>query len=155
MSSPYTPPTAPVRDAARPPGSPIKAVIYGVLVDVGGTFVTGSVLSIAYAMGLASEGMSPEQAAAALAKIPLDSWVSIAGMIFGCLFSVAGGYVCARVARKSEYKLGATVAAVGVLIGVFFGGGQYSAGVFGALLMATVVSVMVGAHLGATKNAGA
>ena len=153
MSSPYTPPSAPVRDVARPPGSPIKAVIYGVLVDVGGTFIAGSVLGIVHAMSLASEGLTAEQAAARLANIPLDSWLSIWGMVLGCVFSIAGGYVCARVARKSEYKLGAIVAAIGAVIGFVLSGDQYAAGVLGSLILATIVAVMVGANLGASRNA--
>lgn len=153
MSSPYTPPGAPVRDKGpEKKGSPAKAVFLGVLADLGGSFVVGVVLSAVFAANMAAGGANEQQIAAALAKVPRGSWMYISGIVLGGLCSIAGGYVCARVAKHSEYGLGAITAAISVGTGAWLGGAAYS--FFENILLAALgfVLIMLGVRLGVAKN---
>lgn len=152
MSSPYAPPSAPVRDPAPQKGSAIKAVLLGVLVDLGGSIVAGSVMTILYGMTLIDGAENAAELESTLANTPMDSWFSIATIAVGCMFSVAGGYVCARIARHSEYRLGAIVAGCGVAVGLVLSSDYYSPLVDAALAIASVIAVMGGVWLGIRRN---
>jgi hypothetical protein len=52
----------------------------------------------------------------------IDSPMALALALVGCMFSVLGGYVCARIAKHSEYKLGLVLAACSVVAGLALGG---------------------------------
>ncbi len=155
MPNPFTPPSARVADVAAQKGSPIKAVVFGFVVDVGGTVAFALLLSIAYGVSLASSGATPEQVTAALQNIPLDSWPAIIGMIVGTLFSVLGGYVCSRVAKRSEFGLGAILAALSISFGLWAGGSHHSFLWHTAMAVVTFLAVMFGVRIGAARNAAA
>ncbi len=155
MPNPFTPPSARVADVAAQKGSPIKAVVFGFVVDVGGTVAFALLLSIAYGVSLASSGATPEQVTAALQNIPLDSWPAILGMIVGTLFSVLGGYVCARVAKRSEFGLGAILAVLSISFGLWAGGNHHSFLWHTAMAVVTFLAVMFGVRIGAARNAAA
>ena len=74
--------------------------------------------------------------------------------LIGLAFSVLGGYVCARIARRNEMKLGAAVAVVGIVLGELIGGDSHQLGVHLSLILSSIVAVMVGARLGYAKNRG-
>jgi len=103
-NNPYTPPSAPVRD--RQPegaGSTWKAVTFGVLADIAGTFLAGIVLLVVLGSVLVSRGASPEELDRALMQS--DAYLMLAGVV-GLGFTVLGGYVAARVANQREYYHG-------------------------------------------------
>jgi hypothetical protein len=83
-------------------------------------------------------------------KIP--SWVSIAGSIVGCGFSVLGGYLCARIAKRSEHKLGGILATISTGIGLLLGMNRYSLLVNLILIVATFAAVMIGVQIGYSQN---
>jgi hypothetical protein len=147
---PYAPPEARVEDR-REPGSPFKAVLVGVAVDVGGSLVAGVVLGMAFAGVLAASGASPEHIAAAFANLSPLSPMFIAGSLIGCGLSVWGGYLCARIARRREYGLGAVVAVISAAASLLMGGEQ-PAGLNLALSIATFGAVMFGARFGHARN---
>jgi hypothetical protein len=152
MTNPFTPPSARVSDGPPEKGSPYKAVLFGLLVDWGGTLVAGVVLSILYGAMLASSGMPPEDIEVALRTIPADSWVSLLGMAVGAGFSGLGGYVCARVAKHNEFALGAVLALLSVAFGLVVGAGQYSLLEHLGLSALSFVAVMFGVRFGAARN---
>ncbi|HEX7810946.1 MAG TPA: hypothetical protein VF460_03470 [Burkholderiales bacterium] len=149
--NPYTPPDARVKDEPGP-GSPIKAVLVGLAVDIGGSIAAGIVLTLVYGVLLASTGATPEEIAAAATAIAPGSWIFITGMAMGCGFSVWGGYLCARIAGRRAYASGVVVAAISTAFGAAFGSEGYSAGLNLALLIATFGAVMFGVRMGVTKN---
>src|SRR5690606_37718675 len=63
--NPYAPPGAAVGDLPAKPGSAVKAVVLGFLVDIGGTLVGTIVLGIVYGIVLAASGASEEELIAA------------------------------------------------------------------------------------------
>jgi len=103
------------RDAG--PGSPYKAVALGLAVDVGGSTVAGVALSLLYSIILAATGTSAKEIAELVTHPAHDSWYYILGLVTGTALSVLGGYVCARIAKRSEVKLGAIMAALSTLVG--------------------------------------
>jgi hypothetical protein len=153
--NPYAPPEAKLADPAAAPGSPIKAVLLGLGVDIGGSVIATLILAIAYGMYLGTTGASPEEIAAASARIPPDSWLFYASAAAGCAFSVLGGYVCARTAKRSEYTLGAILAVVSSAFGLWAALDEYSLGTILSLTLAGIGAVLFGARLGYLKNRGA
>lgn len=149
--NPYRPPASDPAPRTEPRGSAVKAVLLGALADVGGSVAAGIVLTFTYAFLLGLAGADPEQIAFALANVPVDSWFSILGMVVGSGFSVLGGYLCARIARHSEYQLGAIVAAISALSGLVLGG-RVPAGIDLAFSLVTVASVMLGSWIGLIRN---
>ena len=153
--NPYAPPEAPVRDASAKAGSALKAVTLGLVVDIGGTVVGGLIFGVVYAMVAGASGSGSEEIAASVSHIDTDSWLFYAGTALGLGFSVLGGYVCARIARRSEYRLGAILAALSAIAGSLIGGDQYQLGTLLSLTLAGIGATLFGARLGFLKNRGA
>ena len=105
--NPYAPPEAAVHDLPVKPGSAFKAVALGLATDIGGTLVATVILALIYGAALGAAGVRREEIAAAMQVSATDSWFFYAMTGVGLGFSVLGGYVCARIARRSELKLGA------------------------------------------------
>jgi hypothetical protein len=151
--NPYTPPSSnlDVPDAKR--GSAVKAVVVGLVADIGGSMLVGALASIGYVMYLGAMGTPQDQIAAALGtSFAYDSPLGIALTVIGCLFSVLGGYICARIAKHSEYRLGLIMFGVSLLFLVFIGNEESRAIVTAAMLLGTLASIMAGIHLGVRKN---
>lgn len=99
--NPYTPPKSDVGSGDDPQrrGSGVKAVIVGLVVDIGGTFLFGVGLSMAWLIltGVPSDPEAFQQLSQAPAFF-------VASATMGALFTVLGGYVAARIANHSEYR---------------------------------------------------
>lgn len=150
---PFTPPTANVDVPDTRRGSPLRAIVFGIVVDFGGTMVASVIFFVIFGAYLAASGTPAEQAADY--GLGLDSPMGLALNMVGCLFSVLGGYVCARTAKHAEYRLGAILAAISVVLGLLLGG-DASANAYGLISsLLTVAAAMVGAHLGALRNKAA
>jgi hypothetical protein len=59
--NPYKPPTSEVQDLPAAPGSPIKAIFLGLLVDIGGTTALSVLIGIVYMILLMQSGLNQEQ----------------------------------------------------------------------------------------------
>lgn len=151
--NPYTPPAANVEIADRKRGPAVKAVLLGLAADVGGTLIFSTIAAIVYGTYMAAAGSTPDQMTSAMTNIPFDSPLGIVMTMIGCLFSVLGGYVCARTARHSEYKLGLVMFAASMVLLVLTGGNHDSPAIATAgLVLATFASIMVGVHIGVQRN---
>ena len=151
MSNPFRPPDSNVDVANVERGSAVKAVVLGALVDLGGSILASIVFFMLYGIYLGVSGAPAEDLQATMGGMT-GSPMGIMMNIVGCLFSVLGGYVCARIARHAEYRLGGIVAAISVVIGLFAAGGEEANALLGIYSLLTIASVMVGAHLGAMRN---
>jgi hypothetical protein len=147
----YTPPKAELADQPLPPGSPIKAVLAGLAIDIGGSLLVSSALGIAYAVSLARTGLNQSEIQAAIQDIPLDSWVSLAGISVGTGLSVLGGYVCSRISRRSNYKLGFVLAGISASFGLLLSYSRYPLLAIVLLAALTLCSVLAGVKLGHSK----
>ena len=144
---PYEPPRSNVRDIVTTRPRPVFGIVMGAVVDIGGTIIAGIVLFILASVQLSSEGLTPEQIVATLTAMPLTSALSIAATLFGLLFSVLGGYVCASYAKKDIYGC-AVILGIGVcVLGALLGGSQSSVLVDLLMYLITIAAVIFGAWI--------
>lgn len=152
-NDPFRPPATNVDALDVQRGSAVKAVVMGALVDIGGSMLSGIIFYVLYGIYLGATGNSVEDmgkpfAAADASNSPIAFLLNMVG----CLFSVLGGYVCARIAKHGEYRLGAILAVVTVSLGFLLLSGGEPDPLAGIYSLLTVASVMVGSHLGAKTN---
>jgi hypothetical protein len=151
--NPYAPPEATVHDLPPKPGSWFKAIALGLATDIGGTLVATAILALIYGIALAASGVKREDIAATMQASATDSWLFYVSSLVGLGFSALGGYVCARIVRRSELKFGAILAALSALLGILFAGeNTQQLGTFLSLTLLGIGAVVVGARLGQAKN---
>lgn len=114
QANPYSAPKATVDDRSGIQGSSVKAVLFGFLVDFGGSLVAGVLLSIIYAVILveshADQGIIEKELSHVETLSAFGMVLSGAGLI--CSFF--GGYVCALYSRRKVYRDAAILAAISV-----------------------------------------
>lgn len=150
--NPYEPPGAAVQDREPPRAAPVKAVVYGVLIDVGGSIAAGILLVVVYSMGLSAAGASLEEIERAMRSDDPTSAFSILGLLVGCTASFLGGHVCARVARAAEMKWVGVVAAVSGVVSLLTGMSSLSMEWNAVLALAGMGAVFAGGWTGAKRN---
>jgi|SRR6185436_19903911 hypothetical protein len=150
--NPYAPPEATVHDLPPRPGSAFKAIALGLAVDVGGSLIATVILALIYGAALGAAGVRREDIAATMQASATDSWFFYVGVLLGLSFSVLGGYVCARIARRSELKFGAILAALSAVLGLALAGDDQQLGTLLSLTLAGIGAVIGGARLGLAKN---
>lgn len=139
-----------VPDTAR--GSAVKAVVLGLMTDIGGSMLASLAFFMFYGAYLGATGGTTDDLMTLARGSGIDSPMALALALVGCMFSVLGGYVCARIAKHSEYKLGMILAACSVVAGLALGGDSEPDPMAGLFSLLTVASVMTGSHLGARGN---
>lgn len=146
--SPYAPPVSDVLVIKERKGASWKAILFGLLVDIGGTTATAFVGGMVAVILLTSQGVDETQ----LEQLFSDpsSPLMIAMTVLGGFFSVLGGYVCARVAKQNELKLGGVMALISTLFAIVLDG--ESNGMDLLLYAAGIVSVLFGSWLGMRRN---
>lgn len=90
----------------------LKAVLFGFLAD---TLIT-LLISIALVSAMAAAGIREHDI---LERMKSTSGLMLT-LVFGLGCTVLGGYIAGRVAQREEIKHGAIVAALGLLLGLFF-----------------------------------
>jgi hypothetical protein len=151
--NPYEPPSATVSDPPAEPGSQVKAVFLGLLVDIGGTLLFGLAFGIVLAVALASRNLPADEIDAVYQATVELPWVKVALSAVGGCFSLLGGYVCARVSRGRSYRPGLIMAGISVVSGLAIGWNSYSATENALLAVLTGSSVLLGMRLGMPKGA--
>jgi hypothetical protein len=115
--------------------------------------VATAILALVYGIALAASGVKGEDIAATMQASATDSWFFYVTSLVGLGFSMLGGYVCARIVRRSELKFGAILAALSALLGILFAGeNTQQLGTFLSLTLLGIGAVVVGARLGQAKN---
>ena len=152
QSNPYSPPKAGLSDPPKPPKSPLRSVLLGLVIDVGGSLLLGIVLGIGRATAFLVSGMSESEIIESLRHPPAYSLISILGTLGGAALSVVGGFVCARVSRRSDYRLGFILAGLSATSGLLLSYGSHSLPVNLLLTLLTVASVLLGTKLGRTSS---
>lgn len=129
-----------------------KAIVYGVLVDIGGSILAGLVLAAVYAFVLAGSGMPQEEMRQAISGPEPASWYSIAGFLAGCGASFLGGYVCARVAGAREMRAVSVVSAISGVASLVLGSGGYAFEWTAVLALVGMGAVFAGGWTGTQRN---
>ncbi len=151
--NPFAPPGADVTPPeSRPPGAPWKAVLVGFAVDVAFSIVFAFILSIAYGAYLAMTGRSAEEISSMIADSKLGDFYTGAILAIGGIGSMLGGYICARIARRNEYRVAGVLTAISVVLGWLLTAGREEGGQLFLSTNLTIVATMAGALLGARRN---
>jgi hypothetical protein len=151
--NPFTPPEAELADPPdHTPGSPVKAVLLGFLADFGGTMLASIPLGFLYGVFLAMSGVGADEIANAMTDVPVDSGYSLLSFAVGLGFSALGGYVCARIAKRSEHVLAAVMATLSALCGLFIIPDNYSNELIALLTIASYAAAIGGGELGRRRN---
>jgi hypothetical protein len=153
VTNPYRAPAAPVADLERPRGSPLKGVIYGVLVDIVGTTAATMAIMFVWGIVLAVNGASAEDIQATAQNIDPTSFIGLLASAVGCGFSFLGGYVCARVAGSAELKWAAVMAVISTVFGLLMTMHVPRDAFNTVMLVANFVIVVAGGYAGARRNA--
>jgi fructose-specific phosphotransferase system IIC component len=98
-------------------GISIKGIILGVVA----VLVTDVVAGIGLTVALADEGSLKSKEA--IAQLTHSEPFLIGSVFFGTLSTVLGGYVAARIAKRSQYANAAVIGVLGVTFGVMLSGG--------------------------------
>jgi len=149
---PYRPPQAALADQDRPRGSPVKGMIFGLLVDIGGSTIAAFLLFFTWAIWLGASGLDAEAITQAIAENDPMSGISLISYTVGAAFSWLGGYVCARVARETELKCAAVVATISGAVALAMGT-ELPLPLNLLLTALTVATVILGGWMGAQRNA--
>lgn len=91
-------------------GISIKAIVLGFLTDAGGSIVVGIAYGIVLAVCMIIKGTPPEKIGAQLT----GPMLFIPSLFIGFGFTLLGGFVAGRVAKRSEVLHGAIVGALGI-----------------------------------------
>ena len=148
----YEPPKAELIDQPNSPGSPLKAVLVGLAVDVGGSIVLSFLLGAVYALRLISAGVDPSKVEKTLINTPTPLWLTMTGIVFGGVFSVLGGFTCAKIARRDDYKLGFILGGISSCSGLYFSYPTFSLLISASLAVLTFGCVLLGTKLGHSKS---
>jgi len=149
---PLKPPDNPLR--GKPPvsgdvaGTPVQAVVVGLAIALVGTLVAGIVLGMLYQLWLLQAGMSDEAASRALADLGPNSLVGVLAMLAGALCTVAGGFACARIVMRDEYRVALVMAVLVCLLD----SGDGPLDLQALQLASDFACVMLGAMYGARRN---
>jgi hypothetical protein len=94
----------------------LKALLLGFLTDIGGSLVCGIGLGIVWGIALAARGVPANQIAAHFQGMAFF----VTSLVLGFGFTVLGGYVAGRVAKRSEMLHGGIVGGIGIVFGILF-----------------------------------
>lgn len=100
----------------------IKGILLGVLTDVAGSTIANIILIFLFSTHLITPEMSEQELNDAILAMTQDNGFLIASLIVGLCFTILGGYVAARVAKKGVYQNSAMVGVIGVLLEFLFAG---------------------------------
>jgi hypothetical protein len=117
----YEPPKSDVSVTDDTPGSTIKAVALGALVEIVGSLLVGMAIGILYMFLLSQQGVPPQEMQSALEQMGPWSGFSLLGMALGTVVSVLAGYVCARIANRVSYIPASLVAGISFALTLLFG----------------------------------
>jgi MFS family permease len=87
-----------------------------------------------------------------LTELDPSSGYFVFSSVLGFGFSLLGGYVCARMARRDERRLSVVLAVLVEAIGFVLGAATLGVALNALMLVLTFVTVMAGGELGRRRN---
>jgi len=143
----YQPPKAHLTTAEPAKAAPIKAVFIASLVDIGGTLTISFIISISYIFIQNSNGISMEQAIQSLEQMDLYAPLSLLGLALGLAITIYAGYLCAKIAQRSVYRVVAVFCIIIMVFGIILTTPYYSALEHILLNLLSLLSAYLGAWL--------
>lgn len=99
----------------------LKALLFGIVADVGVTFVASLLLFLLFAHDLVSPDMPPEEMDAVMQALLARGDFLLASLVIGLGCSTLGGYVAARTAGQDLYLHAGLVGLASLLFGLVAG----------------------------------
>jgi hypothetical protein len=151
MIDPYAPPAAELADPPKPGMAAWKALLVGLGIDIGGSMLAGILMAVVFAVVAATNNQfSARPAADPAGMATWLSLLSLGGRAVAAGFSLLGGRVTTRLARRSDYRLGFLLAGLSAGISLLTGSGQ-PAGAMVVRATVTVAAILLGTRLGQVK----
>lgn len=147
----YTPPGADLSQTPVPPRAPWpawRAVLVGMVVDLGGTTLAGLLIGVVWYIALTRAGVSAEQIHAEMGATDHWSAFSIVSALVGSVFSYLGGFVGTRLARRADLRLGFVQAGLSIALGLGMSSDAQQPAMLASLVLLTAASVIAGAYAG-------
>lgn len=146
-SNRYEPPRAPVKMRSREPGSIVKAVVVGAVIDIGGTTLAGILFGVLYFIVLNAQGHSEAEIRQVLTTLDPYSAFGLFMMAIGTAMSALGGYQCAVIANRTTYLAPGIMSLVSVASSAMLSGEQTALPRLLILSGVTVAAILGGASL--------
>jgi hypothetical protein len=146
-SNRYEPPKSGFESLPREPGSIVKAVVVGLITDVGGTALLGLIIGIVYVAVLSLQGTSMEEIKKTMEHIDRFSGIGLFMSMLGLAISVVGGFVCARIANRTSYLAVGIQSAITVAYGAMTGSENDEWRVLLALNLVDLAAIFFGGWL--------
>lgn len=134
-------------------GSVTTGVIWGSVIDIGGTTIFGIAYGIGYAIILASKGLSEQEITESFMHIDFFSVFSLVGSFIGCLISFYAGYLCAKKSGYGIKKSTTILCFVSCVFGIAVGASAYSLVENVVLAVLTIAAIVLGSNRWAAKSA--
>ncbi|GLS06308.1 hypothetical protein GCM10007860_34860 [Chitiniphilus shinanonensis] len=151
QDNPYAAPGVDLTQADTSPGSPVKAVLYAFLLDFVGSNLLALILGIAYGALLTLGGMPPDQLEAHMGSLAWYSPYMLIVTILGTMISVLAGFVCARIAKRHEYRCALIAATLTCGLMVWMSWPRFTTTTLCLTLLGYAASLL-GAHWGRRAN---
>lgn len=148
--SPYAPPASDVKTDDARKGAAWLAVLLGLATAYIGALVFGVIFGAVAATMMVGDDGDMEQFTQML-EDPLSP-VMMASYLIGALFSILGGYICARFAKHKEMMLGGVMAVFSILVGIFLDDESTGPATNLLLNLVSVATLLLGAWLGMKRN---
>lgn len=146
-TNPYSPPKSTVDTKEFVRGKWYKAILIGFLVDIVGTIITSVTIGAAISFYLASTGMSAAQISAEIGNPELTSPLGLLFNAVGLLYSVLGGYICARIANHNEYRYAVIIGIISIMTGLILAQSKVPIATHIVMGTLTFVSLLAGAYI--------
>jgi len=130
----------------------IKAISYGLLIDIGGSLVFSFLLGIIYGIVLIKQGMPADQITEKMKVMDHWSFLGVFGTIVGVAISFFAGYICASKSITNINRDAVILGAISATFGVAIGFNSYSLIEISVLSAVTVGAVIFGAMLWKKNN---
>ncbi|HCY62185.1 MAG TPA: hypothetical protein DHV59_05010 [Oxalobacteraceae bacterium] len=129
------------------PGSPVKGVLVGAAIDIGGSLFLGGVVVLIYSFILGMQGHSPEEIQELLSSLSPWSTIGIISSVLGLLLSVIAGYQCAAIARRNNYRAPGILALVSMAFAGVLSREMYTVGESIGMAASTALAILGGAWM--------
>jgi hypothetical protein len=100
------------------------AVVVGLVLSIVGSAIVNAIGNAVVAAPVVARTVTglirDPQSAQTSAPVAAGSQMLLMLFVFGCLFSIAGGIVAARLAKQAEVKNGTAVGVLAMILGFFF-----------------------------------
>ncbi len=148
-----SPPTSdPGPDPSDAPGTPLRAVLTGVGIDICASKLIGTVVFTVYMMSISTPGMTTEQLRDALQRNPPGLLLHFVYVSLVCAVSVFAGFASARIVQRAEFRVGAVTAIAAVLVDQVIDGGGSDDTMTLLSIACDLSCVMLGVKYGAESN---